>query len=121
VSFWGIADYSKLESSEAASRSGNKVIAARLAFVPKIVGQSLFRVVFGVNPYLDPSATITYQAMIPDDSEVFEIAGFGKVEDLIKLLRNGDASLTDRDEEGRSILNVGHFVIKSHQDLSRIC
>jgi hypothetical protein len=109
VSFWGIADDSKLESSEAAGRSGNKVIAARLAFLPRIVGQSLFRVVFDVSPYLDPSATITYQAMIPNDSKVFKIAESGKVEDLIGLLKNGDASLTDRDEEGRSILNVSHF------------
>jgi hypothetical protein len=109
VSFWGIVDHSKVETRKAANRSGSTVIIARLAIVPRSVGQPLFRVVFDFNPYLHPSATVTYQAMIPNDSEVFKIAGSGTVEDITELLKNGNASLTDHDEEGRSILHVGHI------------
>lgn len=44
--------------------------------------------------------------MISNDSEVFKIAGSGEVEELLKLLEEGIASITDRDEEGRSLLAV---------------
>jgi hypothetical protein len=65
--------------------------------------------IFDFTLHLDPSATITYQAMIPNDSEVFKIAGWGEVKELIELLVKGTASLTDRDEEGRSLLNVSCY------------
>jgi hypothetical protein len=47
--------------------------------------------------------------MIPNNSEVFKIVGSGEVKELIELLEKGTASLTDRDEEGRSLLNVSRY------------
>ncbi len=68
-----------------------------------------FRIALHLNPRLSPSAMITYQATRPNKSEVFTIVRFGKVEDLIKALEAKTASLTDRDEEGRSLLNVSYY------------
>jgi hypothetical protein len=79
-------------------------------------------VVFDFNPCLDPSATITYQATIPNNSEVFGIAESGKVKDLIELFQNGAASLNDRDEEGRSILNVSHnWTLLEFTNIQLVC
>jgi hypothetical protein len=67
---------------------------------------SPLRVVVDLAPRFDPTATITYQAMIPNDSVVFRIAHSGRVTDLIELFEKGTAFLTDRDEQGRSLLSV---------------
>jgi len=80
--------------------------ASRLIIVPNGAGTSAFRVVVDVAPRLDPAITITYQAMIPNNSPIFEIASSGKVTELIELLEKGTGSLTDHDEQGRSLLNV---------------
>lgn len=109
ASFWGVSDDLNLSTREDAIGTVDKTIAARLAIVPPSIETPSFRVVFDFNPYLDPPATITYQAMIPNDSEVFKIASVGEVRDLLKLLEGGTASLTDRDEEGRSLLNMSWY------------
>ena len=109
ASFWAVSEDSNLKIWGDATNIANKTVAARLAIVPNSIGTSPFRVVLDFTPHLDPSATITYQAMIPNDSEVFEIAGSGEVKELIGLLEKGIASLTDRDEEGRSLLNVSCY------------
>jgi hypothetical protein len=44
--------------------------------------------------------------MVPNDSEVFKIIDAGDVEALKKALAMKTASLTDRDENGRSLLSV---------------
>lgn len=64
-----------------------------------------------MDPRLDPFASITCQAKIPNNSEVFKIVKHGKLEDLLKAFENKTARLTDRDEEGRSLLNVSHIKI----------
>jgi hypothetical protein len=76
---------------------------------------SPLRVVVDLAPRLDPTATITYQAMIPNDSAVFKIARSGKIKDLIELFEKGTAFLTDRDERGRSLLSVSlcNLIMKS--------
>lgn len=51
--------------------------------------------------------TISFHAMIPDDSEVFRVCEKGELRELISLLNDGSASLTDCDTKGRSLLNVG--------------
>ncbi|KAI0098058.1 ankyrin repeat-containing domain protein [Nemania sp. FL0031] len=48
---------------------------------------------------------ITAYNVVPYNSLVFQIASWGRVEDLIALLSNGQASLHDRDEEGWSLLH----------------
>ena len=91
------------------TESMDTVLAARVAVVPHRTTTSSFRVVFDFTPHLDPAAKITYQAMIPNDSEVFNVVRKGEVELLKEVLRQGTARLTDRDEEGRSLLNVGCY------------
>jgi hypothetical protein len=44
--------------------------------------------------------------MVPNDSEVFKIVNAGDVKALKKALAMKIASLTDRDEDGRSLLSV---------------
>jgi len=109
ASFWAVSNDLNLKTRRDATRAAKRTVTARLAIVPSSIGISPFRVIFDFTPHLDPSATITYQAIIPNDSEVFKIAGSGEVKELIELLVKGTASLTDRDEEGRSLLNVSCY------------
>lgn len=88
--------------------TGNKMTAGRLTIVPNQndARRSPFCVRIDFAPRLDPAATITYQAMIPCYSEIFVIVSCGTVTELIELLETSTASLTDHDEEGRSLLSV---------------
>ena len=51
-------------------------------------------------------STISFQSVRRAESEVFEIASFGSVEQLVELFEAGDAYLSDCDSRGRSLLNV---------------
>ncbi|KAG9233267.1 hypothetical protein BJ875DRAFT_512636 [Amylocarpus encephaloides] len=53
----------------------------------------------------DPSAKLAYHNMIPNNSEIFQIIKNGTLWEFEQALENRTASLTDRDEEGRSLLN----------------
>lgn len=106
ASFWTLSNDSNLKTRGDATRTASKIVAVRLEIMPSSIGTSPFLVVFDFIPHLDPSATMMYKVMIPNDSEVFRIAGCGEVKDLIELLEKGNVSLTDCDEEGRSLLNV---------------
>ena len=54
----------------------------------------------GLNP------TISFHCMRPEGSRIFKIAGYGSVEDMLELRREGDASLSDCDVHGRTLLYV---------------
>lgn len=58
--------------------------------------------------------TISFSAILPDNSEVFLRIKDGDLEGLLQLLAQGAASLTDRDPEGRSLLNVRISVLILH-------
>ena len=49
---------------------------------------------------------LTVSALLPEDSRVFQIIKEGDLEGLIRSLSLGEARLTDRDTEGRCLLNV---------------
>jgi hypothetical protein len=106
VSFWAKSNDSNIETRGEPSGKDSKITASRIIIVPNGAGMSPLRVVVDLAPRLDPTTTITYQAMIPNDSVVFKIARSGKVTDLIGLFEKGTAFLTDRDEQGRSLLSV---------------
>jgi hypothetical protein len=106
VSFWARSNDSNIETRGDPSGKDSEIAATRITIVPNDDGMSPLRVVVDLAPRLNPTATITYQAMIPNDSAVFWIARFGKVTDLIDLFEKGAACLTDRDEQGRSLLSV---------------
>lgn len=46
--------------------------------------------------------------MIPNQSIIFRVVSAGDIDGLIKMLKEGSGRLTDRDEEGRSLLNVSY-------------
>ncbi|KAF8250895.1 ankyrin [Wilcoxina mikolae CBS 423.85] len=48
--------------------------------------------------------TLTFSAVIPDNSEIFQMAASGDLEGLVKLFMEGKASLTDCNVEGRTLL-----------------
>jgi hypothetical protein len=105
--FWAVLNGpSTSANDEDTSEATDRTFAARVAIVPNSTRTSLFRVVFDFTPQLDPLAKITYQAMIPNGSAVFDIVASGQVKKLIEALEKGTASLTDRDEQGCSLLSV---------------
>jgi hypothetical protein len=87
----------------------DEAFAARVAIVPCVCRKIPFRVIFDFNPTIDLTPKITYQAIIPNSSEVFEIVASGNIEELIKALNSCTTSLTVRDEEGRSLLHVSGY------------
>jgi hypothetical protein len=64
-----------------------------------------------LNPTLDPRPKIIYQAIIPNDSEIFRVVAHGSLRELFDILEGRDEritgrSLSDRDEAGRPLLSV---------------
>jgi hypothetical protein len=102
--FWRSQPY--LENCSIDVRSEiQTLIGAQIAINSKGSSET-YRIILELDLCLNPSARITYQATRPNDSEIFSIVRFGNLEDLLKVLEEKTASLTDRDEEGRSLLNV---------------
>jgi hypothetical protein len=109
TSFWTVSDIFRIsDAEENTSGTTDREFRARVAIVPSCSKTSRFRVVFDFTPHFDPKPKITYQAMIPNDSEIFNLIEFGNVEEFINALEQGTASLTDRDEQGRSLLSVSY-------------
>jgi hypothetical protein len=79
---------------------------ARITLFTRSRTKSTFCVNLDFNPLCGFPMKLTYQAMVPNDSEVFIIVDSGNVEALQKALAAKKASLTDRDEDGRSLLSV---------------
>lgn len=51
--------------------------------------------------------TLSFCAIIPDDSRIFTLTSEGNLKGMINHIRQGHASLTDCDSRGRTLLNVG--------------
>ncbi|KAL9620343.1 MAG: hypothetical protein Q9160_005142 [Pyrenula sp. 1 TL-2023] len=77
------------------SRSRNKA-KLRTFFVQRVLSNGAFTF----------SPTISFHAMIPNDSQIFDLVRRGDVDHMIKLLEGGLASLNDCDEDGHSLLWV---------------
>jgi hypothetical protein len=86
--------------------------AAQIVIHPNSSCVSPKRIVLDLKLHLNPSAKITYQETIPNTSEVFSIIEHGQLDDLLRALEDRTARLTDRDEEGRSLLNVSQVISK---------
>lgn len=56
--------------------------------------------------YYSLKPTLSFSAVLPVNSEVFKMAKDGNVEGLMKLLQDGEASLSDCDTAGRQLLHV---------------
>lgn len=84
--------------------------ATKIAITP-IRQTSSFRILFDLNRTLDPRPKITYQRVIPNDSEIFHIIAHGTLQELVNILDWRDKTvprrfLSDRDEAGRPLLSV---------------
>jgi len=73
-------------------------------------GRVTFRCQQRLNGGISPTL-LSFCAIRPSDSLVFEIAMHGSTEELTQTLADGDASLSDCDEDGRGLLGVGHILI----------
>lgn len=113
--FWRSQPYLENDSLDVRSEI-QTIIGAQIAINSK--GKSdTYRIILDLDSCLNPSARITYQATRPNDSEIFSIVQYGKLEDLLKVLEERTASLTDRDEEGRSLLNVRYASLSNSRYL----
>jgi Tc5 transposase DNA-binding domain len=65
---------------------------------------------------------ISVRPIRPKDSKIFQIAAFGTAEALVDMILAGEASLADRDEEGRSLINVGVLkLLRAATDIVVVC
>lgn len=65
-----------------------------------------FRILFWFHQNQLPLARIAYHTTTPNDSQIFRIATSGTVRDLIRNLGAKGGSLSDCDQQGRTLLNV---------------
>lgn len=114
VSFWTTLSGSHLEPTDVENTTSTRgSFNAKVIVIPKPLTASRALVMFDFTPHLDLSAKITYSAMIPNGSEIFRIVGGDQVEELAHALQEGTARLTDRDEDGRSLLSVSCHAVLS--------
>ena len=100
------------DNEDCDTESANEAFAAKVVVTPTSTIVSNVQIIIDLasrtcqnrTVYFTP--TLTFHAMIPDDSEVFRVVQGGSVKRLKKLLSSGAASLGDCDPEGRSLLNV---------------
>lgn len=71
-------------------------IKIRAFFVQQVLSQGTLSI----------SPVLSFHAIIPDDSKVFQLIKHGDLQGLKQILQDGEASLTDRDTLSRSLLGV---------------
>ena len=101
-----------LQDTEDQSRETAETLAAKLIITPTSAQFLNLQIIIDIasREYQDHAVhltpTLTFRAIVPDDSEVFRVVEGGSVRKLKKLLDSGAASLGDCDSMGRSLLNV---------------
>ena len=89
-----------------------ETFAAKLIVTPTSAQLSKIQIIIDIasreyqNRTVSFTPTLTFRAIVPDDSEVFHVVLSGSVHKLKRLLSSGGASLGDCDSMGRSLLNV---------------
>ena len=100
------------DAEERDAESADEAFAAKLLITPVWASSSRYQIVVDVasRTYKDCTMffppTLTFRAMIPDDSKIFRVVRGGSVRKLQKLIESGEGSLRDCDPMGRSLLNV---------------
>ena len=80
------------------------LISERTTFKTKV--STSFQRKITRNGYFSLKSTLSFSAIIPDSSEIFTLVRTGDLEGIIKHVQQGQASLTNCDLKGRSLLNV---------------
>lgn len=65
---------------------------------------------FSGSGFTSINPTLSFHALLPNDSEIFCAIEDGDLLTLLRILNDKEASLTDCDTEGRSLLSVSHRV-----------
>lgn len=84
-----LAEFTSVQTSEhgtVGKGCPQSSVAAKIAIQSNVGASGSFRIALDLNPQLNPSAMITYQATLPNNSSVFKIAAWGNPEDLLKAL-----------------------------------
>ena len=92
-----------------------EVFVASMSFVPRDMRlgykiSSSFLQTITAEESLSRVPTLTFCRMVASNSEVFSLVQKGDLTGLLSLLQDGQAALTDCDEEGRSLLTVSEFI-----------
>jgi hypothetical protein len=106
LSFWPASTDADDDDDARKTKYLTAIDLARMSFFTRSRTKSTVCVNLDFNPLGDLPMKLTYQVMVPNDSEVFGIVDAGDVEALKKAFAMKTASLTDRDEDGRSLLSV---------------
>jgi hypothetical protein len=106
LSFWSPDTDSDGEIGIGKTTHSASTAFARIALFTRSVTKSTVCVNFDFNPLVNLPIKLTYQAMVPNNQGVFKTIETGDVEALKKALAMKTASLTDRVENGRSLLSV---------------
>ena len=102
------------------SETADEAFAAKILLTPISTSVSNLQIVIDIasrtfqdrTVYLTP--TLTFRAMVADDSAVLRVVSRGSVKKLRILLSSGAASLGDCDSMGRSLLHVSIYKDVGH-------
>ncbi|MCJ1377452.1 hypothetical protein MMC17_000547 [Xylographa soralifera] len=91
-----------------------EIFIASMTFIPKDARfgykiSSSFLQILTAKESLSCIPTLSFCRMVANDSEVFSLVEKGDLAGLFRLLQDGQATLTDCDEEGRSLLNYACY------------
>ncbi|KAF8528325.1 ankyrin repeat-containing domain protein [Trichophaea hybrida] len=97
----------------------DKIFAGTMSFMPNSTGlrnNKSFRISVSLEQaiksggiLLSPQPTISFSAVLPENSEVFNLAKTGDLDGLVRLFSEGKASLSDCDTSGRSLLTYACY------------
>ena len=85
---------------------------ARMTFTPAFQPAAKSQMILSVSQTITRRSSISltpmlsFRCVVPATSVIFDIVRYGSVRELQRILTDGDASLTDCDPDGRSLLNV---------------
>jgi hypothetical protein len=87
-----------------------EVLYGSLRFIPSAGRETIMTVEFQQYIYqkqfISTSPSLIFSRMLPNTAEIFRVVSKGDLVGLLRLLRKHEASLNDRDQDGRSLLHV---------------
>ena len=108
------------DTEELDTESADEAFAAKILVTPTQASASNLQIAIDTvsrtyrNRTIYFTPTLTFRAMVADDSEVFRVVEGGSVKKLRMILSSGKASLGDCDSMGRSLLNVSIYKPVKH-------
>lgn len=122
---WSLVPCNRLSDPSADEDPPEELVSARVILTPASrtglrsqvtmeIAQALRK---GNNILTTP--TLSFRSIVPYSSEIFDIVRYGSIIDLQKAIGEGEASTTDCDPDGKSLLNVSiNILIQLHRAMS---